>query len=191
MTKGKRTKRSAASHSQTRVAERCGIAKRGGWVDQRVAEILQSSAPLPEKARLVYDILAAEPPIPGNHLAPLEVIRINLARRFPTLAREDGPLSQRGMPGTVYMVLKDVIQKWSPAKAGRSKRDGGASFITYLTNHLVWDCQRYLEQESDRLREIPVSELLLLRDRSDGDGIDEDYVLDLGCAPALDLEGLL
>jgi hypothetical protein len=186
MTKGKRTKRSAASHSQTRVAERCGIAKRGGWVDQRVAEILQSSAPLPEKTRLVYDLLAAEPPIPGNHLAPLEVIRIRLSRRFPILAREDGPLSQRGMPGTVYMVLKDVIQKWSPAKAGRSKRDGGASFITYLTNHLVWDCQRYLEQESNRFREIPISELLVLKGSRDQEGIDEDYVSDLGFAPAPD-----
>jgi len=185
MTKGKRTKPSVASHSQARVAGRRGIAERGGWVDQRVAEILKSSLPLAEKTRLVYKLLDAKPPIPGNHLAPIDVIRIRLSRRFPTLARENGPLSKRGMPGTVYMALKDVIQKWSPAKASR-KRDGGASFITYLTNHLVWDCQRYLEQESNRFREIPISELLVLKDSSDREGIDEDYVLDLGFAPDLD-----
>jgi hypothetical protein len=185
-----KTKRSATSHSQARAADRRGIAKRGGWVDQRVAEILRSPAPLPEKTRLVYEVLAARPPIPGNHLAPIDVIRIRLSRRFPSLTREDGPLSPRNMPGTVYMALKDVIQRWSPAKAGR-RRGGGASFITYLTNCLVWDCQRHLERESDRSREIPISELLILKGLSDQDGIDEDYVLDLGFAPALDLEGLI
>jgi hypothetical protein len=184
------TKRSDAPRPQARAADRRGIAKRGGWVDQRVAEILKSPLPLTEKTRLVYEVLAARPPIPGNHLAPLEVIRIRLSRRFPILAREDGPLSQRNMPGTVYMVLKDVVRKWSPAKASR-KRGGGASFITYLTNHLVWDCQRYLERESNRFREIPIGELLILKDLGDQEGIDEDYVLDLGFAPALDLEGLI
>jgi hypothetical protein len=186
-----KTKRSAASRPQTRAADRRGIAKRGGWVDQRVAEILESPLPITEKTRLVYEVLAAEPPIPGNHLAPLEVIRIRLSRMFPSLAQDlDGPLSPRNMPGTVYMALKDVIQKWSPVKASR-KRDGCASFITYLTNHLVWDCQRYLERESNRFREIPISELLFLKDPSDQEGIDEDYAPCLGFAPALDLEGLL
>jgi hypothetical protein len=184
------TKRSDAPRPQARAADRRGIAKRGGWVDQRVAEILKSPLPLTEKTRLVYEVLAARPPIPGNHLAPIDVIRIRLSRRFPSLAREDGPLSPRNMPGTVYMALKDVIRRWSPAKAGR-RRGGGASFITYLTNCLVWDCQRHLERESDRSREIPISELLILKGLSDQDGIDEDYVLDLGFAPALDPEGLL
>jgi hypothetical protein len=177
-----KTKRSATSHSQARAADRRGIAKRGGWVDQRVAEILRSPAPLPEKTRLVYEVLAARPPIPGNHLAPIDVIRIRLSRRFPILAREDGPLSERGMPGTVYMALEDVIQKWSPVKASR-KQGRGASFITYLMNRLKWDCQRYLEQESNRFREIPISELLVLKDSRDQEGIDEDYVSDLGFAP--------
>jgi hypothetical protein len=186
-----KTKRSATSHSQARAADRRGIAKRGGWVDQRVAEILRSTAPLPEKTRLVYELLAAKPTIPGNHLAPLEVIRIRLSRMFPSLAQDsDGPLSPQNMPGTVYMALGKVIQKWSPLKASR-KRDGGASFITYLTNYLVWDCQRHLEHASDRSREIPISELLVLKGSSDQNGIDEDYVQDLGFAPALDLEGLL
>jgi hypothetical protein len=190
MTKGKRTKPSAASHPQTRAADRRGIARRGGWVDQRVSEILRSTAPLHEKMRLVYEVLAARPPVPGNHLAPIDVIRIELSRRFPSLAQKDGPLSPRNMPGTVYMALKDVIQKWSPVKAGR-KRDGGASFITYLTNYLKWDCQNYIEEASGRLREIPVSELLLLKARDDEDGIDEDYAPYLGFVPSLDLEKLL
>jgi hypothetical protein len=180
-----KTKRSAASHPQTRAADRRGIARRGGWVDQRVSEILRSPVPLHEKMRLVYGVLAARPPVPGNHLAPIDVIRIDLLRKFPGLAQEDGPLSPRNMHGTVYMVLEDVIQKWSPVKAGR-RRDGCASFITYLTNRLVWDCKRYLERESNRFREIPISELLVLKGPSDQEGIDEDYVLDLGFAPNLD-----
>jgi hypothetical protein len=178
------TKRSDA-HPQARAADRRGIAKRGGWVDQRVAEILKSPLPLTEKTRLVYEVLAARPPIPGDHLAPIDVIRIRLSRKFPILAREDGPLSERGMPGTVYMALEDVIQKWSPVKASR-KQGGGASFITYLMNRLKWDCQRYLEQESDRFREIPISELLVLKDPGDQEGIEEDYFPDLGFAPAPD-----
>jgi hypothetical protein len=178
------TKRSDA-HPQARAADRRGIAKRGGWVDQRVAEILKSPLTLTEKTRLVYEVLAARPPIPGDHLAPIDVIRIRLSRKFPILAREDGPLSERGMPGTVYMALEDVIQKWSPVKASR-KQGGGASFITYLMNRLKWDCQRYLEQESDRFREIPISELLVLKDPGDQEGIEEDYFPDLGFAPAPD-----
>jgi len=191
MTKGAKT--SVSRRSQTRM--RRGIAERGGWVDQRVSEILNSTLPFKEKARLVYELLAAKPAIPGNHLAPLDVIRIRLSRRFPILAREDGPLSPQNMPGTVYMALGKVIQKWSPLKASRKKanrkRDGGASFITYLTNYLVWDCQRHLEHASDRSREILISELLVLKGGSDEDGIDEDYAPHLGFAPALDPEGLL
>jgi hypothetical protein len=177
-----KTKQSATFHPQSRAAERCGIAKRGGWVDQRVAEILKSPIPLAEKTRLVYELLAAKPPIPGDHLAPIEVIRIRLSRMFPSLASDqDGPLNPQNMPGTVYMLLGSVIQKWSP-KASRKR---GASFITYLTNRLVWACQHHLERAGDRFREIPVSELLLLN-WSDQDEIDEDYVLDLGFAPALE-----
>jgi hypothetical protein len=182
MTKGAKT--SVSRRPQTRM--RRGIAKRGGWVDQRVAEILKSPLPFAEKTRLVYELLAAEPPIPGNHLAPMEVIRVRLSRMFPRLASApDGPLTPWNMPGTIYLVLERVIQKWSPVKASR-KRGGGASFITYLTNYLVWTCQRHLEQTRDRFREIPLSELLLLGDWDDQDGIDEDYVPDLGFAPALE-----
>jgi hypothetical protein len=175
MTKGKR---SAASHPQTRVAGRRGIAKRGGWVDQRVAEILKSPLPFKEKTRLVYELLAAKPPF-GDHLSPIEVIQNILAGMFPTLASgPDGPLTPENMPGTVYPALEKVLRSWTPTN-GHRRRDGLASFITYLTNRLKWDCQRYLEEARDRSREIPLS-VLLERGWDDQDGIDEDYVSDLG-----------
>jgi hypothetical protein len=177
------TKKIASSRPQIRPRTRRGIAERGGWVDQRVSEILlQPHLSLPEKVLHVYNVLAAKPPT-GDHLPPIEVIRIRLTRHFPNLAEEpDGPLSSQNMPGTVYQVLGDVIQSWSPVKASHKRasrrRDGRASFITYLTNRLQWVCLRHLEQTHDRFREIPISELLRLKDTEDG--IDEDYVPDLG-----------
>jgi hypothetical protein len=181
--------------SSSRPQVRRGIAERGGWVDQLVSEILaQPHLSLSEKVLHVYNVLAAEPPT-GGHLPPIEVIRVRLARDFPNLAEEpDGPLSSQNMPGTVYQVLGDVIQSWSPVKASHRRasrrrasrrRDGRASFITYLTNRLGWVCLRHLEQARNRSREIPISELLRLKAPTE-DGIDEDYVPNLGFEPALE-----
>jgi hypothetical protein len=177
MTKSRRTKRSAASYPQTRAAKRRGIAERGGWVDQQVTKILELPISLPEKARRVYEILTTKPPIPGDHLPPIEVIRHRLASYFHDLADEpDGPLTPERMPGTVYLVLEKVLQSWTPTN-GHRRRDGCASFITYLMNRLKWECQRYLEEARNRSREIPLSVLL---NWGDQDSIDEDYVSDLG-----------
>jgi len=185
MTKGKRTKRSVASRSWTRAADRRGIAKRGGWVDQRVSEILsQSSISFPEKMRLVYDVLATKPPIPGDHLPPIEVIRIRLARMFQSLAEQDGPLTPENMPGTVYPVLEKALRGWKAANGHKRQRVGRASFITYLTNSLRWFCQYQLKKAREQSREIPLS--VLERGWSDQDDIDEDYILDLGFTPAVD-----
>ncbi len=184
MTRGKQTKRSAASHPRARAADRRGIAKRGGWVDQRVAEILKSPLPLAEKTRLVYELLAAKPPV-GGHLSPIHVIRIRLSRMFPTLAEgPDGPLTPWNMDGTVFLVLEKALQSWTPATNGHKRHDGCASFITYLTNRLKWFCQHQLEQARDQSREIPLS--ALGQGWGDQDDIDEDYIPDLGFIPAAD-----
>ena len=181
MTKTK-TKRSATSHPRARAAGRRGIAKRGGWVDQRVAEILKSPLSLSEKTQLVYHLLAEKPPIPGDHLPPIEVIRSSLARSFQTLASEpDGPLTPQNMPGTVYLILQKALRSWAPANSHK-RRDGRASFITYLTNRLKWFCQHQLEQARKRSREIPLS-ALLERNWGDRDDIEEDYFSSLGFVP--------
>jgi hypothetical protein len=185
MTKGKRTKRSAASHPRTRAAERRGIAERGGWVDQQVAEILKLPIPLSEKARRVYAVLAAKPPIPGDHLPPIEVIRNSLVSYFHDLANEpDSPLTPEKMPGTIYLVLEQVLQSWTPTNAHK-RRDRLASFITYLERRLKWECLRYLEEARKRSREIPLS-VFLERNWGDQDAIDEDHVQDLGFVPITD-----
>jgi hypothetical protein len=180
-TKAKRTKKSVSRRPQTCTPRR-GIAKRGGWVDQQVAEILRSPASLEEKTRLVYEILSAKPPIRGDHLSPLEVIRTNLARRFPSLADDpDGPLAPKNMPGTLYLVLANSLEKWK-APNGRRRQDGRASFITFLTNRLTWLCLRLLEQVYRQNHEIPLS-VFLRRGWDDQDATDEDYVLGLGFVP--------
>jgi hypothetical protein len=185
MTKSKRTKRSATSHPRTRAAERRGIAERGGWVDQQVAEILKLPIPLSEKVRRVYEVLAAKPPIPGDHLPPIEVIRHSLASYFRDLAKKpDGPLTSEEMPGTIYLVLEQALQSWTPTN-GHKRRDGLASFITYFENRLKWECLRYLEEARKRSREIPLS-VFLERDWGDQDSIDEDHVQDLGFVPITD-----
>jgi hypothetical protein len=180
MTKGKRTKSSVASHSQARAAGRCGIAERGGWVDQRVSEILsQSSLSFEEKTRLVYELLAAKPPV-GDHLPPIDAIRIRLSRMFPGLAEApDGPLAPQNMHGTVYPILVGALRSWKAINGHKRRRDGCASFITYLTNSLKWFCQHQLKRARERSREIPLS-MLLRQDWGDQDDIEEDYVWSLG-----------
>jgi hypothetical protein len=161
---------------------RRGIAERGGWVDQRVSEILsQSSLSFTEKTRLVYELLAAKPPV-GDHLSPIDVIRIRLSRMFPCLAEApDGPLTPQNMPGTVYPVLVRALRSWKATNGHKRRHEGCASFITYLTNSLKWFCQHQLERARERSREIPLS-LLLRQDWGDQDDIEEDYVPSLGSA---------
>jgi hypothetical protein len=179
MTKGKR---SAASHPRSRAAERCGIAERGGWVDQRVAEILKSPLPFAEKTRLVYELLTTRPPF-GDHLAPIDVMRIRLAKMFPSLAEDlDGPLAPKNMGGTVYLVLEETLRNWKSTNGHKRRRDGCASFITYLTNRLKWSCQKQLEQACKQSHEIPLS-ALLRKDWGDRDDIEEDYVPRLSSVP--------
>jgi hypothetical protein len=182
MTKGAKT--SVSCRPQTRRPQKCmrrGIAERGGWVDQRVSEILNSTLPFDEKTRLVYELLATKPPIPGNHLPPIEVIRVRLARMFRGLADEDGPLTPENMPGTVYPILKEALGSWKAINGHKRRRDGCASFITYLTNSLRWFCQDQIKKARERSREIPLS-MLLERGRGDRDDIEEDHFPNLGSA---------
>jgi hypothetical protein len=179
------TKRSATHpHTQTHAAVRRGIAERGGWVDQQVASILDdASIPIAEKASRVYELLSAKPP--GDHLPPIDVIRVRLARKFPELAEPpDGPLTPENMPGTLYLVLPSALKAWRPptrkrgSKRGRNGNDGMASFITFLINRISWECSDHIARRMREGVEIPTSELLRLKDAEDG--IDEDYVPDLG-----------
>jgi hypothetical protein len=170
-----KSKKSVSHHPQARPARR-GIAERGGWVDQRVAEILESPLSLDEKARLVYELLASKPPIPGDHLAPIEVIRLRLARKFPSLAEQpDGPLTPESMHGTLFMALPGALRAWRPptrngGKArGRNGKDGMASFLTFLTNRLVWECSNHIARMRGGV-EIPISEIVA---RGDGEWEDD------------------
>jgi hypothetical protein len=85
------------------------------------------------------------------------------------------------MPGTVYLVLRDVLAKWI-APNGHRRRDGRASFLTFLANRLAWSCLHWLEQVCKQSHEIPLS-VLLQWGRDDREDVDEDYVLDLGFVP--------